>query len=99
MANHAGGRLRLPKIGSLRVKWSRTLPSQPSTVTVVKDSAGRYFASFVVETDPATDLARFESATAVLGLDLGLNHFAVLCARMRRSPMRGASSITSSPPR
>ena len=47
-----GGKLRLPKIGDVQVKWSRTLPSTPSTVTVVKDSAGRYFASFVVETDP-----------------------------------------------
>ncbi|MDX3358059.1 transposase, partial [Streptomyces sp. ME01-24h] len=37
-----GGKLRLPKIGDLKVKWSRTLPSVPSTVTVVKDSAGRY---------------------------------------------------------
>ncbi|WP_435864707.1 RNA-guided endonuclease InsQ/TnpB family protein [Streptomyces sparsogenes] len=45
-----GRKLRLPKIGDVRVKWSRALPSVPSTVTVVKDSAGRYFASFVVET-------------------------------------------------
>ncbi len=45
-----GGDLSLPKIGDVRVKWSRTLPSTPSTVTVVKDAAGRYFCSFVVET-------------------------------------------------
>ena len=47
-----GGKLRLPKIGDVAVKWSRVLPSVPSTVTVVKDAAGRYFASFVVDTDP-----------------------------------------------
>lgn len=46
----AGGRLRLPKIGDVRVRWSRDLPSAPSSVTVIKDAAGRYFASFVVET-------------------------------------------------
>ncbi len=46
----AGGDLSLPKIGNVRVKWSRILPCVPSTVTVVKDAAGRYFASFVVET-------------------------------------------------
>ncbi len=50
----AGGKLRLPKVGDLAVKWSRSLPSSPSTVTVIKDSAGRYFASFVVETEPGT---------------------------------------------
>jgi putative transposase len=73
-----GGRLRLPKIGDIPVRWSRALPSAPSTVTVTKDAGGRYFASFVVETDPAADLDRFEDSTASVGLDLGLTHFAVL---------------------
>ncbi|MFE5406116.1 RNA-guided endonuclease InsQ/TnpB family protein [Streptomyces sp. NPDC056580] len=71
----AGGKLRLPKIGDLKVKWSRTLPSTPSTVSVVKDSAGRYFASFVVETGTSEVLPK---ATPELGIDLGLGHFAVL---------------------
>ncbi|MFC5891069.1 RNA-guided endonuclease InsQ/TnpB family protein [Kitasatospora aburaviensis] len=70
-----GRKLRLPKIGDLKVKWSRCLPSTPSTVTVVKDSAGRYFASFVVETGPEEVLPE---AGPELGIDLGLGHFAVL---------------------
>ena len=41
----SGGKLRLPKIGDVSVRWSRDLPSAPSSVTVIKDSAGRYFAS------------------------------------------------------
>ncbi|MFF3409028.1 RNA-guided endonuclease InsQ/TnpB family protein [Streptomyces sp. NPDC002742] len=69
-----GGDLSLPKIGDIRVTWSRTLPSVPSTVTVVKDAAGRYFASFVVETEPET-LPRVASE---VGIDLGLSHFAIL---------------------
>ncbi|MFJ3777426.1 RNA-guided endonuclease InsQ/TnpB family protein [Streptomyces sp. NPDC090075] len=52
--------LYLPKIGDVRVKWSRSLPSSPSTVTVIKDAAGRYFASFVVETDAPRFLRRAE---------------------------------------
>ena len=71
----AGGKLRLPKIGDVRVKWSRPLPSTPSTVTVVKDAAGRYFASFVVET--GTDETLPETA-GQMGIDLGLTHFAIL---------------------
>jgi len=70
----SNGKLRLPKIGDVPVRWSRPLPSQPSSVTVVKDSAGRYFASFVVETVPDA-LPRTEP---VVGIDLGLTHFAVL---------------------
>jgi putative transposase len=40
----SSGRLLLPKIGDVRVKWSRVLPVTPSSVTVIKDAAGRYFA-------------------------------------------------------
>jgi putative transposase len=69
-----GGRLRLPKIGDVKVRWSCDLPSDPSSVTVIMDAAGRYFASFVVDIGgdplPATD--------AETGIDLGLTHFAVL---------------------
>ncbi|MFG2856672.1 RNA-guided endonuclease InsQ/TnpB family protein [Streptomyces mirabilis] len=74
------GRLLLPKIGEVRVKWSRTLPSVPSSVTVIRDAAGRFFASFVVETDPNADLARMPGADDLpsVGIDLGLTHFAVL---------------------
>ncbi|MFI8093114.1 RNA-guided endonuclease InsQ/TnpB family protein [Streptomyces sp. NPDC086080] len=70
-----GQKLRLPKIGDVRVKWSSALPSVPSTVTVVKDSAGRYFASFVVESGPEEILPE---TTPEIGIDLGLGHFAVL---------------------
>jgi putative transposase len=70
-----GGKLRLPKVGEVRVKWSRTLPSAPSSVTVIKDSAGRYFASFVIDTGDEPPLP--ETSRAV-GVDLGLSHFAIL---------------------
>ncbi|GGN84614.1 transposase [Streptomyces albiflavescens] len=72
------GRLNLPKIGEVRVTWSRTLPAVPSSVTVIKDAAGRYFASFVIDSDPATDLERMPDNDASVGIDLGLTHFAVL---------------------
>ncbi|MFE7213189.1 RNA-guided endonuclease InsQ/TnpB family protein [Streptomyces sp. NPDC057611] len=68
------GRLYVAKVGDLRVKWSRTLPSTPTSVTVTMDAAGRYWASFVVDTNP--DILP-ETGTDT-GIDLGLNHFAVL---------------------
>jgi putative transposase len=72
------GRLKLPKIGAVKVKWSRTLPSTPTSVTVVKDTAGRFFASFVIDTDPAADAMRMPESDRISGIDLGLIHFAVL---------------------
>jgi putative transposase len=75
----SNGRLYLAKIGEVAVRWSRDLPSAPSSVTVVKDASGRYFASFVVQTDPDADLTRFPAGDAYTetGIDLGLTHFAV----------------------
>ena len=70
-----GGKLRLPKIGDVPVRWSRSLPCFPSSVTeVIKDSAGRYFASFVVNTEPGS----LPESEPQIGIDLGLTHFAVL---------------------
>jgi putative transposase len=68
------GRLRLPKIGDVPVRWSRQLPAEPSSVTVIKDAGGRYFASFVVQT---TD-EPLPATVSEVGIDLGLTHFAVL---------------------
>jgi putative transposase len=67
-------KLQLPKIGDVPVRWSRPLPSEPSSVTVIKDAAGRYFASFVVEAEPCP----LPTVDMVVGIDLGLTHFAVL---------------------
>ena len=64
----------LAKIGHVKVVFSRPLPSKPSSVTIIKDTAGRYFASFVVEVPnevaPKTDNS--------CGIDLGLSHFCIL---------------------
>jgi putative transposase len=68
------GRLRLPKIGDVSVRWSRPLPSAASSVTVMKDTAGRYFASFVI----CAERAPLPETDQVTGIDLGLAHFAIL---------------------
>jgi putative transposase len=72
------GRLNLPKIGAVKVKWSRTLPTTPTSVTVIKDSAGRYFASFVIDSDSQAEAERMPATDQTIGIDLGLTHFAVL---------------------
>ena len=68
------GKLRLPKIGDVPMRWSRPLPYEPSSVTVIKDAAGRYFASFVIQAGPDP----LPETDQVIGIDLGLAHFAVL---------------------
>ncbi|WP_240945268.1 transposase [Rhodococcus sp. HNM0569] len=76
-------KLYIAKIGELKVAWSRDLPSVPSSVTIIKDSAGRSFASFVVEVDQAP-LAEVD---VEVGIDLGLATFAVFSdGRVVESP-------------
>jgi len=71
------------------VRWSRPLPSPPSSVTVIRDSAGRYFASFVVQTGPGA----LPAAEPVVGIDLGLTHFAVLSRKQDGSRNRDKARI------
>ncbi|NES68599.1 MAG: transposase, partial [Okeania sp. SIO2D1] len=70
-----------PKIGKLKIVWSRELPTVPSSVTVIKDVGAngrsplhRYFLSFVVEIQPEV-LPQTDNS---VGIDLGVSTFATL---------------------
>ena len=54
----------------LSIRWSRDLPSKPTSITLSKDKAGRYFISFRVRVDPKALPPR----TKAVGLDMGLTH-------------------------
>jgi len=69
-----GNKVYLAKIGKVKTIWSRPLPSEPSSVTVIKDCAGRYFISFVVEIQPVS----IEPKSQGVGVDLGLETLATL---------------------
>ncbi|MEN2383822.1 MAG: transposase [Gloeotrichia echinulata DEX184] len=60
--------------------WSRDLPSSPTSVTVIKDCANRYFLSFVVEVEPESPSLRTGTIAKnqSIGIDLGIKTFAVM---------------------
>jgi putative transposase len=68
------GGVYLAKIGIVNPVWSRELPSEPSSVTVIKDCANRYFLSFVVEIESI----QTEAKNSSVGIDLGIKTFAVM---------------------
>ena len=71
-----GTRLYVAKVGDLKVRWSRPLPSVPSSVTVIGEPDSRLYASFVVERVPAPLPPVARSA----GVDVGLAVFAAVAA-------------------
>jgi putative transposase len=61
----------------LDIRWSRPLPAGavPSTVTVSRDPAGRWFVSLLCEDRSVMPLPAVD---AVVGIDVGLDHLLVL---------------------
>jgi putative transposase len=68
-----GPRLYVAKIGEINLRWSRPLPSLPSSVTVIGEPDGRYYASFVVERQAAP----LPPSAREVGIDVGLARLAV----------------------
>ena len=71
------GTLTLAKMTEpLAIVWSRPLPkdSKPSTVTVSKDAADRYFVSILVE----DTIKQLDPVEQTVGADLGLKDFVIL---------------------
>lgn len=69
----AGRMLKLPGVGAIKVKWSRTPSGRPKTATVTRTETGKYFVSLsiaeTVEMLPATGKA--------CGVDVGIKDLAI----------------------
>ncbi|MGW4981929.1 RNA-guided endonuclease InsQ/TnpB family protein [Streptomyces mirabilis] len=76
------GRLHLAGGIVLRLVWSRSLPGEPSSVRVYRDSVGHWYASFVVraEVQPLPETGR------VLGVDWGVRETATTTSNAHDLP-------------
>lgn len=70
----ANGRLFVAKVGEVRVRWARGLPSTPSSVTVIREPDGHFYASFVVEV-PVSPLPVTDREA---GVDVGIARLATV---------------------
>ena len=67
--SYRDGQITLAKCREpLNIRWSRDLPAAPSTVTVSKDAAGRYFISCLCKVDTEALPITFK----MVGIDLGI---------------------------
>ena len=68
------GRLFVAKVGEVRVRWSRQLPSEPSSVTIIREPDGHYYASFVIDVAAAP----LPVVDREAGVDVGIARLAMV---------------------
>ncbi len=68
------GKLRLSKIGDVRIKLHRPVEGKIKTLTITRSATDKWYACFSVETE-AQPLPTCERS---VGIDVGLSHFATL---------------------
>jgi putative transposase len=76
--------LAIAKLGRLDVHWSKEFTSTPSTVTITKDRAGRYFVTLCLD----ESIEALPKTGREVGIDLGINRLATLSTGERLSNPR-----------
>ena len=79
-----GTGVRFPRIGVLRLRWSRPLPSEPSSVTIIKECSGNYYASMAVVVEDG----KLSRTPTKVGVDLGLASLAGISDGDKFAPSR-----------
>jgi len=69
-------RLTLAKLGGLRLRLSRRVDVEPTTVTVTRHPSGHYYVSMVLEVEPPMTTRTKTGQT--VGIDFGVAHLATL---------------------
>lgn len=69
----AGERLKLPKLGAVKLRWSQVPAGIPKMATVSKDPSGRYFVAFSC----AVELKPLPLTSQSIGVDLGIKDVVV----------------------
>ena len=69
----AGEMLRLPKVGFIKVRWSRIPSGRPKTATVTRTETGKYFVSMSI----AEEVKALPRTGKYCGVDVGIKDLAV----------------------
>ena len=67
-------KVKLPKIGWVRLKQHRNITGLIKSATISKTATGKYFISILCE----TEILPFKKTNSKVGIDLGLSDFAIL---------------------
>ena len=80
--------LKIAKIGTLKVRWSRKAIPHPSSIRLIRTATGKFFVSLVVEITPIP----LPKTGATVGIDFGVSRLATLSTGERiANPKHGAA--------
>lgn len=68
-----GNKVKLPKLGLVRIALSRQVNGRIISATIRKNPSGKFFVSLLTE----EDIQPMEKTNKSIGIDLGLTHFAI----------------------
>lgn len=68
-----GEYLKIPKLGKVKLRWSKIPQGRPKMATISKTPDGKYFVSFMCE----ESITRWPSNGKVVGVDMGIKDVAV----------------------
>lgn len=86
--NRNWGEVRVPKVGWVRFRWSRTVPSDAKSYRVTRDRCGRWHVAFAVAPKPVPPPGNGK----VVGIDLGVK----VSAAMSTGEMLNAPRLRAS---
>ena len=72
------GEIKLPKVGWVRLKQHRKMTGLIKSATISKTATGKYFISILCEIEVEENIKAFPKTNSSIGIDLGLEHFAIL---------------------
>jgi len=84
------GKIKLPKVGWVRVKAHRQVKGLIKSATISKTATGKYFISILCE----EEILPFPKTNSNLGIDLGLENFAILSSGEKVSNPRFLTSLS-----
>jgi putative transposase len=82
----ADGRVYVPKIGHIKLRYHRPIVGEPKSATFTRDAAGHWYVSLIVAFDVPDEPVPLPPLEQTVGVDVGLKDFAVLSDGTRIAP-------------
>jgi len=78
IVNFENNKIKLPKVGWIKVFIDRKFDGKIGTVTISKNNVGKYFISLLVDNEKSLPKIKLTKEKTTIGIDVGIKNFATL---------------------